>query len=293
MKLTKKSLIGFVTIGALFVSATPAFAINGTGLDKDGNPDPASDQATTNGEATFILDDGTGPVVDPTDEPNIITPQPPASTIGQLRINQAPTLKFGEIQIKGTHTATNAQFSLNTKADGTTERYIPNYLQVNDTRGDAFGWTVKASATDLVRVDGTGVPVTGAFITFKDATVVSASGMDATDATLTPVVPTALNTIAPGQANIDGIKLDLATPQAGNSASQVDMFKADASGTQGINIWTSLYGGVDEAYDIDATNQNDPAPTNSTIQLHVPSGAKKTPGDYKSVITWEMSNTPA
>ncbi|MFS7267774.1 WxL domain-containing protein [Carnobacterium divergens] len=292
----KKIFVSLAIVLGMGTPVTSVLAINGTGLDKDGQTAIESDQANTSADAIFKLDDG-AEVIDPTDSPKVILPDEEAKTTGQLRINHAPTIHFGEIVIEGVHSITNGQLTKGKKDSGEI-RYVPNFLQVNDTRGDSFGWTVKANATSLIKVDSEGEavagvsPVVGAFISFKDMKVISASGMNNTDADLAPTVSVNDFSVAPGQENILGKKLDLVSGDELETPNQINMFEANQSGMQGINIWSVLYGTETDAVDAANMDTEDQIPTTDNIQLHVPAGAKKTVGNYKSTIIWEMVAAP-
>ena len=263
MNLNKKRQAGLFIIPMLFSYTVPAFAA----------------EVTTDGKVEFEYSSDDPKVVDPDkNDPTIVIPEVPKGTSGQLRINQFPTLEFGKVILDGSKIDKNARYTklTNYEADGTTikdENYVPNFLQVNDTRGETFGWSVSLSASSLKRYDMNGDAVANsevenAKIIFNTPRIISNSGV-----TLIDRYPVAK----------DHFELNLSDE---NSTQEI-VFNTDENTKipkRGYGIWSVNYG--DEVPN--ATSET--APDN--IKLEIPASSSKSEGIYKTLLTWTITQAP-
>ncbi|MGX7419388.1 WxL domain-containing protein [Carnobacterium gallinarum] len=282
MKLTTKSLIGCVTLGALLLTTAPtAYAINGVA---------PGDDAHTEGRVDFVYEsDDANPVdpLDPTPKPiTPVNPGPNPGTKGVLRIDLAPNVVFKDVVVSGTDQTSFAKAVEYNVTDGNEQRFSPNFLQVTDIRGNKFGWKVSAQASNLMKYDKDtngnlttvipGSEVVGAKLTFKQPTILSKSGVDTTVAALTP--------------SSTDVVLDLNTVTAGSaSMPMLDATISTAEPTKGYGIWTALYAPESQTH-IPAADAA--AYENENISLFIPASAHKSAGSYKADITWTMEETP-
>ncbi|MGX7419387.1 WxL domain-containing protein [Carnobacterium gallinarum] len=256
MKLTKVTLFSVAVLGTVVLAATPVHAAN---------------TVDTNGKVEFTNGGDTPNPVDPGKElPDEITPEEPAGTTGLLRINQAPTLEFGSVELNGAAVDVNARYTKIKNSTTATETYVPNFLQVNDTRGDIFGWKVTVSGGALTRYDTAGLPVVGsevenAKITFKNPEVKSNSGVSIVERM--PVT--------------QAFELNLSNTAA-NSEEIFQTSGTDAN--RGYGIWSANYGAEVAGATVDTRTDD--------IKLTIPAASSKSAGSYKTALTWTIVTAP-
>lgn len=167
MKTTKIFTLSATALLSLSLGASTAFAVDGGVYD-------------SNGQIKFTPNtDPTNPV-DPTNPTNPITPVDPTDpsgpnpgTNGPLSIDYASSFDFGEQQITSV-TKTYQAVAQKYKDKDDAEQEGPNFVQVTDNRGLESGWTLTVKQ-DAQFKSTSGKVLTGAKITLKNGTVVTAS----------------------------------------------------------------------------------------------------------------------
>lgn len=272
MKLTKKSIIGFVTVATLLAGSAPSvFAVEvGT--------------ATPKGKVNFVegvIDTEPPTVISPeTEPPEEVKPEEPNFTTGLLRIVDAPVFDFGDVAIS----SSNALYSVKTNkyskvVDGVvtaTPVYKAPMVQIEDIRGETATqtWSLAVSATEFKTANDEAL--TGAEIRVKDKGIVFNN-------TRTPdrVAPgSGINTTAAGFTIGSTAKVVLSSEAGkGNSITSLALDPQYKEG--GFDSGS----GTVQAYTADTKVDN--------VQLFVPVTATKiTNALYTSTISWTLSDTP-
>lgn len=248
------------------MAISPLFALaNGTEEEKE----EGAKTYQTNGIVKFVENSGsTGPVdptdpdpekpVDPVDPTDPSGPGP--GTGGPLGIDFVSSLDFGVNEIKSgkvTYYANAQELRI-----GGESKYVPNYAQISDNRGKNAGWTLTVKQEgQFSNEDATTQNKTleGAVIEFKNPIV---SGKTQ----VTP--PTAKE-----------IKLE---PQGAES------LVMSAKPTEGAGLWVNLWGTVEEMTD----GKGNKVQKNKAITLTIPGGTAKDAVQYRTKLTWKLSDVP-
>lgn len=209
-------------------------------------------------------------VVPPVEEPGVeIEPEVPGTT-GPLSIMKAVTMNFGS-QVISNQDQTYNMIAEKQQKKGTTgeENKVPyvSFAQVQDVRGTNAGWDLQVRMTDFKATNTTvNDTLLGAEISLLDPRI-QYEGSTAGNA---PV------------AHPAGMKL---IP----NASAVSVMTAEKD--KGAGVSSVVWG---NQADLDAQEANDEVEvvTNNAIQLFVPGSTAKDATQYKSTLTWELSNTP-
>lgn len=209
----------------------------------------AAEPSEGNSKASITFTAGSGSVapVDPTN-PTKPLPEgptdptdPPTGNTGSLTLDYVSSVNFGTNEIS------------NKTVEYSTKSKKP-FIQVSDRRGTGTGWSVTAMATKFT--NGTTDTLPGAFITFKNASVISIG---------TGNTPSALQTIT------------LYTD--GNSISPV----VSASPGTGLGTWLARWLGTNPDLNDGSLNNN--------VTLTIPGGSA-TIGNHETTITWTLTDAP-
>lgn len=249
----------------------------------------ATTTATTEADATFQGGDPNEVyLVQPGTYDNEITPNAASGKTGDpglIRINWVPNFSFGTLNISaGSKSHSSVLSATNTydevASGGATDKKIPQFVQIRDTRGTRGAFSLSATATVFTKEGGTetldntriqfyGVKLTNNVID-RDA-----SGAKDGDASAILAGPTQLASLT------NGALTELST-------SSVDILKTQASQTADGSISSLVF---DDTY----TSQADysAATHNDKVKLFVPAGEQPEDGaTYKSTITWSLNDTP-
>ncbi|MGM0292040.1 WxL domain-containing protein [Enterococcus mundtii] len=262
-------LVRLATIAAL---SSTVFAGGMTVFAEDGSTDTSKEvrNVTTNGTIEFTPnEDEELVVVPPVKEPDVeIEPEVPGTT-GPLSIMKAVTMDFGS-QVISNQDRTYNMVAEKQQKKGTTgeENKVPyvSFAQVQDVRGTNAGWNLQVRMTDFKATNTTNDTLLGAEISLLDpriqyegSTPENAPAAHASELKLLP------------------------------NASAVSVMKAEKD--KGAGVSSVVWG---NQADLDAQEANDEVDvvTNNAIQLFVPGSTAKDATQYKSTLTWELSNTP-
>ncbi|PQD45741.1 WxL domain-containing protein [Enterococcus faecalis] len=219
--------------------------------------------------------DGTDPVnpenpdpekpVRPVDPTNPDGPNP--GTPGPLSINYASSLDFGSNEISNKDQTYFARAQTYKNPDGSaSELATANYVQVSDLRGTNAGWVLKVKQNGQFRnAETLHKELTGATVAFAEPSVRS----NATDV----LPPTAT-------ANI---QLDAA------GAETVVM---QAPEKTGAGTWITLWGQAEKVTEKNQQGQQVNATITRAISLTVPGKTPKDAVQYKTTLTWLLSDVP-
>ena len=263
-------LVRLATIAAL---SSTVFAGGMTVFAEDGSTDTSKEvrNVTTNGTIEFTPnEDEELVVIPPEGEPDVeIEPEVPGTT-GPLSIMKAVTMDFGS-QVISNQDRTYNMVAEKQQKKGTTgeENKVPyvSFAQVQDVRGTNAGWNLQVRMTDFKATN----------------TTVNDTLLGAEISLLDPRIQYEGST--PGNAPVAhpaGMKL---IP----NASAVSVMTAEKD--KGAGVSSVVWG---NQADLDAQEANDEVEvvTNNAIQLFVPGSTAKDATQYKSTLTWELSNTP-
>jgi len=262
-------LVRLATIAAL---SSTVFAGGMTVFAEDDSTDTSKEvrNVTTNGTIEFTPnEDEELVVVPPVKEPDVeIEPEVPGTT-GPLSIMKAVTMDFGS-QVISNQDRTYNMVAEKQQKKGTTgeENKVPyvSFAQVQDVRGTNAGWNLQVRMTDFKATNTTNDTLLGAEISLLDpriqyegSTPENAPAAHASELKLLP------------------------------NASAVSVMKAEKD--KGAGVSSVVWG---NQADLDAQEANDEVDvvTNNAIQLFVPGSTAKDATQYKSTLTWELSNTP-
>lgn len=262
-------LVRLATIAAL---SSTVFAGGMTVFAEDGSTDTSKEvrNVTTNGTIEFTPnEDEELVVVPPVKEPDVeIEPEVPGTT-GPLSIMKAVTMDFGS-QVISNQDRTYNMVAEKQQKKGTTgeENKVPyvSFAQVQDVRGTNAGWNLQVRMTDFKATNTTNDTLLGAEISLLDpriqyegSTPENAPAAHASELKLLP------------------------------NASAVSVMKAEKD--KGAGVSSVVWG---NQADLDAQEANDEVDVviNNAIQLFVPGSTAKDATQYKSTLTWELSNTP-
>ncbi|MGL9768971.1 WxL domain-containing protein [Enterococcus sp. DIV0806c] len=265
MKLVRVATIAALT-STIFAGGITAFAD-----DTSENTSKEVRNVTTDGTIEFTANEDEELVVDPPEkEPEVeINPEVPGTT-GPLSIVKAVTMNFGS-QVISNQNQTYNMIAEKQQKKGTTgeENKVPyvSFAQVQDVRGTNAGWDLQVRMTDFKATKET----------------VNDTLLGAEISLLNPRIQYEGST--PGNApvaHMDGLKL---MPNA-SAVSVMTAEKDKGAGASSI-VWGNQA-------DLGAQEANDEVEvvTNNAIQLFVPGSTAKDATQYKSTLTWELSNTP-
>ncbi|MGQ4224503.1 WxL domain-containing protein [Enterococcus mundtii] len=257
MKFIRLATITALT-ATIFVGSVTAFAEEVRNVTTDGTI-----EFTPNEDEDLV-------VVPPETEPDVdINPEVPGTT-GPLSIMKAVTMNFGSQVISNQDQTYNMIAEKQQKA-GTTgeENKVPyvSFAQVQDVRGTNAGWDLQVRMTDFKATN----------------TTVNDTLIGAEISLLDPRIQYEGNTAgnAPG-AHTSGLKL---MP----NASAVSVMTAEKDKGAGVS---SVVWGNQADLDAQEADPETDVVTNEAIQLFVPGKTAKDATQYKSTLTWELSNTP-
>ncbi|MCA5013468.1 MULTISPECIES: WxL domain-containing protein [unclassified Enterococcus] len=257
MKLSKKSLLGTLTLSALVLGAYAP-----TALAAD---EPVEVTAKSDAKVTFKEDDGeTTPPVNPGEpdpDPNPGEPDPEpggGGSKGPLRVDYVSNLRFGEQKISGSSKEYHPTL-VKWNFEDATSIYIPHFIQVTDNRGSNEGWTLSVERSEFATTENE--VLTGAELVITNGEVVSISDMPAET---TP-----------------GVVQQTVTIPVGSAATVMT-----AAENQGMATWSYSFG---QPISNDAAS-TDPTAVNNDVTLKVPGTAKKIADkEYTSNITWTLA----
>ena len=213
--------------------------------------------ANTEGKVQFSEDTSTGVPIDPTEPGTEVTPDVPGgSTTGPLRIDYVSNFDFGEQMISGSTKTYHSKKIKITQNTSSTEKYVPEYLQVTDNRGTNSGWHLTASRSEFS--DGTD-QMTGTQLKIENSEKVSA---------VSPQLPTSDDPI-----EMKNFEIPIGT--------DADVIYAEAG--KGMSTWIHSFGPIGETAAVEE---------NPSVLLTIPANSKKNKTDYKSTITWTLTDAP-
>ncbi|GAB0169932.1 WxL domain-containing protein [Lysinibacillus sp. CTST325] len=191
--------------------------------------------------------------VDPVVSPNSGTGSP-------LSIDYASKLDFDAIEISNKNMTYSAK-ALDLRSDGKS-RYVPNYVQISDTRGTNAGWTLTVKQEgQLSNVMTQHKELTGSQIKFVKPIVKGKTEV-------TPPTATKEITLDP------------------NGAESVIM---SAKPTEGAGLWVNYWGTVDEM----TGTQGEKIQKNNAISLTILGKIPKDAVKYSTKLTWNLSDVPS
>lgn len=240
------------------ITLLSALVLTSVGMIYGSQAASAAEVGNTHSEGTIkmVESGGTTTPVDPTDPTKPIDPTDPVNpTTGPLRIEFVSNIRFGEQKISGSTKTYQADFVAAKDPQSGTDIYVPTYAQVADDRGTNVGWHLTVSNTQFT--DGTS-ELTGARLTLGKVFTKNDNS--------TNNAPTGFDAVLDGDTNA------------------VDV--ADAAATTGYGISTIGFG--EDKHAASATDKND------GVTLEIPGAASKTKdAEYKSELTWTLSDAPA
>lgn len=220
--------LALIVVGA---SSSAAFAAeNNEGIDIH--------QASNHTDVT--LKEGAGGDVTPVVPDDTHDDDPSTGDTGSLSIPFASNIAFGEQEIQQGDAD---YFALNQKP----------FVQVNDTRGGAKGWSLGVSITPFTSTDGTNSELTGAQLSLSNGQVVTKNN----------------SSKQPKLAVTENNTFTL------NDAGQNVMLAAEG---EGAGAFAAVFEGQD------GKNEN--------VKLHVPRAGVEAK-NYTAEITWTLTNAPA
>ncbi|MGG5337860.1 hypothetical protein IGJ48_000528 [Enterococcus pernyi] len=217
-------------------------------------------------------------VVPPEGGPDVdIEPEVPGTT-GPLSIMKAATMNFGS-QVISNQDQTYNMIAEKQQKTGTTgeENKVPyvSFAQVQDVRGTNAGWDLQVRMTDFKATSTTvNDTLIGAEISLLDPRIQYEGS--------TPGNAPAFNAPFTNTDEVNYLKL---LP----NASAVSVMKAEKDKGAGVS---SVVWGNQADLDKQEADDTTEVVTNNAIQLFVPGSTAKDATQYKSTLTWELSNTP-
>ncbi|WP_206855427.1 WxL domain-containing protein [Candidatus Enterococcus mangumiae] len=226
---------------------------------------------TANGDDELV-------VVPPEEGPEVdIDPEVPGTT-GPLSIMKAVTMNFGS-QVISNQNQTYNMIAEKQQKKGTTgeENKVPyvSFAQVQDVRGTNAGWDLQVRMTDFKATTETvNDTLLGAEISLLDPRIQYEGS--------TPENAPSFNAPFTNTDEVNYLKL---MP----NASAVSVMTAEKD--KGAGVSSVVWG---NQADLDKQEADDKIEvvTNNAIQLFVPGSTAKDATQYKSTLTWELSNTP-
>ncbi|WP_430602868.1 hypothetical protein IGJ02_000174 [Enterococcus sp. DIV0724b] len=268
-KIATSLLLSSIVLGSLSISTFSAYAEDVAQLGSEGS-------------IKYFENDETVPPVDPEDpdptdpvdpgNPDPEGPDPEPGTDGPLSLDYVPHLYFGLNQITNKDTVYDAYATPLRNAEGGVEKYVPNYVQVTDERGEYTGWTLTVAQKDEF--------TSGSGATLGNATQISLTQPNTLgvweDATTPSVVANPINLLPNNEAQT--------------------VFAAAAA--EGEGTWVNSWGTVEEDQryaEIAGEEQPQLQATqvNKAVQLSVPGSVKKQAERYVTNLDWVLSDTPA
>ncbi|WP_301357588.1 WxL domain-containing protein, partial [Enterococcus spodopteracolus] len=263
----------FVRLATIAALTSTIFAGGITAFADDTTEETSKEvrNVTTDGTIEFTPNEEEELVVIPPEGgPDVdIEPEVPGTT-GPLSIMKAVTMNFGSQVISNQDQTYNMIAEKQQKA-GTTgeENKVPyvSFAQVQDVRGTNAGWDLQVRLTDFKAT----------------STTVNDTLIGAEISLLDPRIQYEGNTAgnAPG-VHTSGLKL---MP----NASAVSVMTAEKDKGAGVS---SVVWGNQANLDAQEADPETDVVTNEAIQLFVPGKTAKDATQYKSTLTWELSNTP-
>ena len=270
--------VRLATIAAL-TSTIFAGGITGFADEKTEGPSTQVRNVTTDGTIEFTPnEDEELVVVPPETGPEVeISPEIPGTT-GPLSIVKAVTMNFGSQVISNQDQTYNMIAEKQQKKETTgEENKVPyvSFAQVQDVRGTNAGWNLQVRMTDFkATTDTVNDTLLGAEISLLDPRIQYEGS--------TPGNAPSFN--APS-TNTDGVNYLKLIP----NASAVSVMTAEKDKGAGVS---SVVWGNQANLDAQEANDEIDVVTNNAIQLFVPGSTAKDATQYKSTLTWELSNTP-
>lgn len=251
----------YLTIAALLSAAT-ATTITTVSAGETG------DEYRSNGAVEFIPNTNPTDPIDPTDptNPNPVDPIDPTDplgpnpgTPGPLSIDFASSLDFGVNKISSKDEIYYANPQLYSEEGKTSA----NYVQVTDNRGSSAGWTLQVRQDEqFANATAKYSELKGAQITINNSeTVSNAIGVTK------PTVPTAV-VLIPGSA----------------------VTVMSAAENAGDGTWISLFGKTELKAEVQADGSSKDVEKNTSVQLAVPGSTPKSAVEYRSTLTWILSD---
>ncbi|CAD5900222.1 WxL domain-containing protein [Carnobacterium maltaromaticum] len=247
MKLTKLVTTSAIVLATLVGSSSAALAA----------------EYKSNGAVEFIENTDPTDPVDPTDPTVPVDPIDPTDpegpnpgTAGPLSIDFASSVVFGKNKISNANQTYFADAQ--ELKDG---RFVPNYVQVTDTRSGNLGWTLTVQQEgQFTNATAVNKVLTGSVIKLADGAVSSSS-------------------TSPAAVAAPTITLDP------SGASSLVM---SAKAGSGWGTWLNYFGDVTE----ETIAEDEVVQKNKAITLDVPGSTPKDAVQYKTELTWTLSDTP-
>lgn len=261
MKSVKHLVLGALAVSPFILSQSVA------AVEAEPTPDPSR---TTGAIVNFTGNDGPVNPVDPLDPGTDIQPAnpdgsaPEVGTSGPLSLDFASTISFGTNKISTKDQVYNALAQMGRAVDE--YRYLPNYVQVTDTRGTLKGWTLSVKQNGQFKSVTSNKVLTGAEITFSSGQTASISESPA---------PTATGTFS---LNPDGTGV-------------VENVMKAAEG-QGAGTWVYRFGNASNVIEVPHPEIPSLTVETNTVRLSVPGSTNKVSEEYKTSLTWTLSNLP-
>ncbi|GEK33435.1 WxL domain-containing protein [Kurthia sibirica] len=257
-----KFKLGMSAVAVLALVASPVI-----GTSKASAVDGANYES--NGKVSFVPNTSTTPVdpVDPTDPTKPVVPVDPTDptgpnpgTAGPLSIDFASSIDFGSNEISNQDEV----YYANAQAIKDSDEVRANYAQVTDRRGSNKGWSLSVKQNGQFKNDEENTvhnTLDGAVIKFAKGTTNTAVA-NATHPTTYAV------TLDPsGEAN---------------------SVIVDAAQRTGAGTWTNSFGALESK-----TIDGEEIMKNTGISLEIPGNTPKDAVDYKTKLTWVLSDTPS
>lgn len=230
--------------------------------------DETGAEYVSNGAVKFIPNTDPTTPIDPTDptNPNPVVPIDPTDpdgpnegTPGPLSIDFASSLDFGVNKISSKDEVYYANPQLY-KEEG---KISANYVQVTDNRGSSAGWTLQVRQDkQFTNATAKYSELKGAQITINDSKAVS----NAIDVTV-PKVPATI-TLVP----------------------ETPVTVMSAAGDSGDGSWISMFGQTELKTEVQADGTSKEVEKNSSVELAVPGSTPKSAVEYRSTLTWLLSD---
>lgn len=231
----------------------------------------ASDSVTKEGSVTFDGEYGRE-VIDPENPDENVDPGETGQVGNLLRIDFVPELRFGE-QVIAQEEATYHAFAQNFYSDTLARG---NYVQVSDFRGGAKGWKLYMKQEYQFRsTTDQNIELLGANLFFDKSWASSVFNSTA------PVVQTDIIRVNPGESYV------AADAKAGTGEGKWAI-SFGASSSEITNIGNTLT----ETDLKDPVFNDKPVYLNQAVGLVVPNTANVQPGEYRTVLTWTLSELP-
>ncbi len=229
------------------------------------------------GEASPTSNEGDGRVtIEKRDETQVVDPENPdddsstidgPKTVGELRIDFAPIIDFGEVEIKNNN---RVYYPLAQKLSNP-DKIRSHFVQVSDFREAGTGWSLQMKQEKQFHTTD-GKVLKGAMLSFDNGWA-NSSG-----ASKRPIVTR--DTIAINNFN-EVYQLAIANPSCGSGVWSVSF--GASKGNKNGQKETIINESESKANDLYR---------NSAIALSIPSEAKIIPGEYSTKITWILGELP-